>query len=74
MGGFDIFFILKWIVDNRGKLFEVFFDGVCVIIMNVFNLFFKDSYKYWFIVFFNFFSCFDFEEEKGFFLYKFNIR
>ena len=27
MGGFDIFFILKWIVDNRGKLPEVLFDG-----------------------------------------------
>ena len=44
MGGFDI---LKWIVDNRGKLPEVLFDGARVITMNAFNLSFKDSYWYW---------------------------
>ena len=46
IGGFDIFFILKWIVDNRGKLPEVLFDGARVVTMNAFILSFKDSYKY----------------------------
>ena len=43
LGGFNIFFILKLIVDNRGKLPEILFDGARVITMNTFNVSFKDS-------------------------------
>ena len=32
LGGFDIFFILKWIIDNREP--EILFDGARVITMN----------------------------------------
>ena len=74
MGGFDIFFILKWIVDNRGKLPEVLFGGARVITMNAFNLSFKDSYKYWPTALSNLPSRFDLEEDKGFFPHKFNTR
>ena len=38
LGGYDIFFILKWIVDSRGKLPEILFDGARIITMNMFNL------------------------------------
>lgn len=30
LGGYDIYFILKWIVDNRGKIPEILFDGARV--------------------------------------------
>ena len=74
LGGYDIFFILKWIVDNRGKLPEVLFDGARVITMSIFNLSFRDSYKYWPSSLSDLPSRFDLEEEKGFFPHKFNTR
>lgn len=43
LGGYDIFFILKWIVDNRSKLPEILFYGARVITMSLFNLSFKDT-------------------------------
>lgn len=65
---------MKWIVDNRGKLPETLFDGARVITMNAFNLYFKDSYKYWPTALSNIPSRFDLPEEKGFFPHKFNTR
>ena len=45
-----------------------------MITMNVFNLSFKDSYKYWPTALSNLPSRFDLEEEKRFFPRKFNTR
>jgi len=45
LGGYDVFFILEWIVDNRSKLPEILFDGARVNTMTLFNLSFKDSYN-----------------------------
>lgn len=73
-GAYDIFFILKWIVEHKAKIPDISFDGARVITMNTFNLYFKDSFKFWPMALSNIPSRFGLEGQKGFFPHKFNIR
>ena len=73
-GAYNIFFILKWIVDNKAKITDILFDGARVITMNTFNLYFKDSFKFWPTSLSNLPSPFALEEQKGFFPHKFNTQ